>query len=64
MTLNRFGQAGQGQTWREELCPGAVVLLDPSGNGADLAVAGVRRIRMGFSFLRQTGTGFMQPLCG
>lgn len=26
MTLNLFGQARQGQTWREDLCPGAVVL--------------------------------------
>ncbi len=26
MTLNLFGDAEQGQTWREELCPGAVVL--------------------------------------
>jgi alkylated DNA repair protein (DNA oxidative demethylase) len=26
MTLPLFGQAKQGQTWREELCPGAVVL--------------------------------------
>ena len=26
MTLHLFGQATQGQTWREELCPGAVVL--------------------------------------
>jgi alkylated DNA repair protein (DNA oxidative demethylase) len=26
MTLHLFGQAKQGQTWREELGPGAVVL--------------------------------------
>jgi alkylated DNA repair protein (DNA oxidative demethylase) len=26
MTLNLFGDAGQGQVWREDLCPGAVVL--------------------------------------
>jgi alkylated DNA repair protein (DNA oxidative demethylase) len=26
MTLPLFGQAKQGQTWREQLCPGAVVL--------------------------------------
>ena len=26
MTLNLFGDAEQGRMWREELCPGAVVL--------------------------------------
>ena len=26
MTLNQFGDAEQGRMWREELCPGAVVL--------------------------------------
>jgi hypothetical protein len=26
MTLRLFGDAEQGQAWREELCPGAVVL--------------------------------------
>jgi hypothetical protein len=30
MALNRFGQA-QGQTWREALCPGAVVLRAIAG---------------------------------